>query len=219
MMATTELCNTYPENDVWGRVSTHYKAAYSFGRRAIEEAWRCGDALIAAKAETKHGEWLPALSVAGIAQETAKGFMRLRRAYPEIAELRRFDSVSAALQLPQASKPQAAPPPLTIRNPKPLFKLFEILEQAEEWIPASLQFAWWMHPKGGNGIVLWTAAYGAVSAYSDALHRLSSESNQGDCDAVDDLYDAVIITSRCYLHQVRRLHRGEVDRAPPGGGA
>ena len=81
----------------WKRVEDHYGAAFNFGRQAIEEAWRCGDALIAAKAETKHGEWLPALCAVGINPQTAKRLVRLRKAYPQIVQLERFDSVFAAL--------------------------------------------------------------------------------------------------------------------------
>ena len=84
----------------WKRVEEHYGAACRFGRQAVEEAWRCGDALIAAKAETKHGEWIPALKAVGIGERTAQDLMRLRREYSEIRKLYVFDSVSAALKAP-----------------------------------------------------------------------------------------------------------------------
>ena len=87
-------------SDVWSRVQTHYTAAAIFGRRAIEEAWKCGDALIAAKAETKHGDWLPALKAIGIGERTAQDLMRLRSTYAEIRKVCVFDSVSAALKAP-----------------------------------------------------------------------------------------------------------------------
>ena len=215
MPRSTTVPTVISLSPAWQRVEEHYGAAYRFGRQAVEEAWRCGDALIAAKAETKHGDWLPALKAVGISHDAAKRLMLLRRKYSEIVQIAPFGSVFEALQPHQATKPQGAAPPLTIRNPKRLFKLFEVLDQAGEYIDGSLPFAWWMHPKGGNGIVLWLAANAAAGAYSDALRLLSGDSNQGDCDAVDDLYDAVIITFRCYLRQVRRLHRGEVDGAPP----
>ena len=89
----------------WKRVEEHYGAAFRFGRQAVEEAWHCGDALIAAKAETPHSDWMPALSAAGIASRTARRMMQLRLAYVEIGQLGQFDSVHAALQLPQAQQP------------------------------------------------------------------------------------------------------------------
>ena len=82
----------------WKRVEEHYGAAWRFGRQAIEEAWRCGDALIAAKAETKHGEWLPALKAVGISHDAAKRLMLLRQKYSEIVQIALFDSVSDALK-------------------------------------------------------------------------------------------------------------------------
>ena len=64
---TVQALTTIPSfSPAWKRVEEHYGAAFRFGRQAVEEAWRCGDALIAAKAETPHGEWLPALKAVGI---------------------------------------------------------------------------------------------------------------------------------------------------------
>ena len=82
----------------WQRVEEHYGAAFRFGRQAIEEAWRCGDALIAAKAETKHGDWLPALKAVGISHDAAKRLMLLRQKYSDIVQIALFDSVSDALK-------------------------------------------------------------------------------------------------------------------------
>ena len=84
----------------WKRVEEHYGAACRFGRQAIEEAWRCGDALIAAKAETKHGDWLPALKAAGINRKTAHRLISLRESYPQMSQLETFDTVHAALKAP-----------------------------------------------------------------------------------------------------------------------
>ena len=81
----------------WKRVEEHYATACRFGRQAVESAWYCGDALILAKAETKHGEWLPALKAVGIASRTAERMMQLRHDYVDIRQLGEFDSVSAAL--------------------------------------------------------------------------------------------------------------------------
>ena len=95
---TVQAITTIPSfSPAWKRVEEHYGAACRFGRQAVEEAWRCGDALIAAKAETKHGEWLLSLKAVGIGERTAQDLMRLRQTYAEIRKLRVFDSVHAAL--------------------------------------------------------------------------------------------------------------------------
>ena len=57
--STTQLTVIPSLSPAWKRVEEHYGAAFRFGRRAIEEAWHCGDALIAAKGETKHGSGCP----------------------------------------------------------------------------------------------------------------------------------------------------------------
>ena len=219
MMATTELCNTYPENDVWGRVSTHYKAAYSFGRRAVEEAWRCGDALIAAKAETKHGDWLPALRVAGIAHETAKRFMRLRRAYPEIDQVGLFESVSAALQLPQAQQEKPLEP--SVRDPQPIFDTFEKLEDLlpNHTSKVGLHFCVWFVT--GDGIKQWIRVYSSVQSYASAIasafEALGQENQYQLCRDADTLRQSTILIVHQYIDQARA--RAVKDAQPPGGGA
>ena len=96
--STTQLTVIPSLSPAWKRVEEHYGAAFRFGRRAIEEAWHCGDALIAAKGETKHGEWLPALKAVGISHTTADRLIMLRSRFAEIAQLVQFESVSAALK-------------------------------------------------------------------------------------------------------------------------
>ena len=202
--------------DVWSRVSTHYTAAASFGRRAVEEAWRCGDALIAAKAETPHGEWLPALRAAGISHDVAKRLMRLRQTYANIGQIALFDTVSQALKLPQAIKPPDAAATLTIRNPEPVLlaaKELE-LERLRELMSLDVTgaFAWWIHPEGGNGLTLWTAATSAVYAWAEAFVGIESDSTEEDCQAVNDLHEAVLILATSFYARARRSCEGSADR-------
>ena len=98
-MSQSATALTIPSfSPAWQRVEDHYGAACRFGRQAVEEAWLCGDALIAAKAEAKHGEWLPALKAVGISPDTAERLRRLRRTYDEIPQLAVFGSVDSALK-------------------------------------------------------------------------------------------------------------------------
>ena len=99
MPQSTTSLTIPPFSPAWKRVEEHYGAACRFGRQAIEEAWKCGAALIAAKAETKHGEWLPALKAVGINRKTAHRLMSFRESCPQMSQLETFDSVSAALKV------------------------------------------------------------------------------------------------------------------------
>ena len=103
MPQSTTALTIPPFSPAWKRVEEHYGAACRFGRQAVEEAWHCGDALIAAKAETKHGDWLPALKAVGISHTTADRLIKLRSTFAEIAQLVQFESVSAALKAPHVS--------------------------------------------------------------------------------------------------------------------
>ena len=98
--STTSLTIIPSFSPAWKRVEEHYGAAFRFGHQAVEEAWHCGDALIAAKAETPHGDWESGLRAIGINYRTASRMMSLRKSFSEIGQLVRFDSVHAALQLP-----------------------------------------------------------------------------------------------------------------------
>ena len=186
----------------WKRVEEHYGAAFRFGRQAIEEAWHCGDALIAAKAETKHGEWESALKASGINYRTASRMMSLRESYPEIGQVVRFDSVSAALLTSGKSPRAAAHDGPSIRDPGPLVEVAKIhFDEKGLFEEASLGFAVWMMKEGAN---LWMAAACALRAYSVALTELSSEANEEDCRGVDDLHQAAVTMASRFYAEARR---------------
>ena len=191
-----------PFSPAWKRVEEHYGGYFRFGRQAIEEAWHCGDALIAAKAETKHGEWLPALSAVGITPDTAERLRRLRRKYSEIPQLAVFDSVHAALTSGKSPRAVESDGP-TIRDPGPLVEVAKIhFDDKGLFEEASLGFAVWMWKDGTD---LWAAAAYALRAYGVALAELSIESNEEDCRAVDDLHQAALtMASRFNAEAVRR---------------
>ena len=155
-------------SSAWKRVEEHYGAAWRFGRQAIEEAWRCGDALIVAKAETKHGEWLPALKAVGITHDTAARLMKLRSTFADISQLAKFDTVSAALQLPQAQ--QHKPLSTKVRDPQPVFEAFRILDDIltkNSMSDCGLHFCVWF--ANGDGINRWMTVEFSVRSYADAL--------------------------------------------------
>ena len=77
-----------------------YARFVGLGRRTVEEAHRCGTLLIAAKAGTEHGRWLPLLEQCDVPQDIAHRVMRLAREYqiPQIAEFATVDEAIKALR-------------------------------------------------------------------------------------------------------------------------
>ena len=187
----------------WKRVEEHYGAAFRFGRQAVEEAWHCGDALIAAKAETPHSDWMPALSAAGIASRTARRMMQLRLAYVEIGQLGQFDSVHAALQLPQAQQPLEP----NVRDPQPVFDVFDTLEAL---LPGpksevGLHFCVWFVT--GDGVEQWMRVYLSVKSYASAIEAaikgVGQENHLQLCRDADTLRQSTIVMLNQYIDQAR----------------
>ena len=82
---------------LWQEAEKHLRAFDQLARRTVEEAWLAGDALLRIKEQLPHGAWTPALKERGIAPASARRFIQLRKQYPQIAQIERFGSVSAAL--------------------------------------------------------------------------------------------------------------------------
>ena len=203
--AQVEGLTVIPFSPAWKRVEEHYGAAFSFGRQAVEEAWHCGDALIAAKAETKHGEWLPALKAVGISPDTAERLRRLRRTYDEIPQLAAFDSVSAALQLPQAQQHKPLEP--NVRDPQPIFDVFDTLEAL---LPGrksevGLHFCVWFVT--GDGVEQWMRVYLSVKSYASAIQAaikgVGQENQLQLCRDADTLHQSTIVILNQYIDQAR----------------
>ena len=98
--------------DLWTEAEEHMQAAAHYARRTVEEAWLAGDVLARIRAELPHGAWTPALRSRGIAPRTARRFIELRQKYPQIGQIGRFDSVSAALT--DSQREETPPPPSMI---------------------------------------------------------------------------------------------------------
>ena len=82
---------------LWQEAEQHLREFERLARRTVEEAWLAGDALLRIKEQLPHGAWTPALEDRGIAPASARRFIQLRKQYPQIAQIERFGSVSAAL--------------------------------------------------------------------------------------------------------------------------
>lgn len=71
-------------------------------RSTVEHAIRAGELLIEAKAQVRHGEWLPYLTQTGIPQKTANNYMRLAANQPRVADLGSVREALAELAEPRA---------------------------------------------------------------------------------------------------------------------
>ncbi|MDE0464617.1 MAG: hypothetical protein OXH93_19520 [Caldilineaceae bacterium] len=89
---------------LWQEAEQHLREFERLARRTVEEAWLAGDALVRIKEQLPHGAWTPALKERGIAPASARRFIQLRKQYPQIAQIERFGSVSAALTDKEAGK-------------------------------------------------------------------------------------------------------------------
>ena len=185
-----------------GLVDKHFAAFQKFGRRTVEEAWLAGHYLNQAKARVAHGGWLGWLEKRGAQPRQAQMLMKL--AGIEKRKVFAFETVQAALD--SAKRPHAAAT-LTIRNPEPLMRVVKELDRVGDLLSGNLNLALWIHPKGGNGIALWTAAWSALCVYSDALAELSSESNEEDCQAVDALHQAALIMATRFYSEASRANK------------
>ena len=90
--------------DVVDKVYRHWHESQRLGRRAVEEAWSCGNALNEMKAACEHGDFANALSDLRIPVRTGQRMMRLA-AEIKYDTLTHFDSVSEALKTITAPKP------------------------------------------------------------------------------------------------------------------
>lgn len=82
---------------LWQEAEQHLRTFEQLARRTVEEAWLAGDALLRIKQQLPHGAWTPALEERRISTQLARRLIRLRRKYPQIVQVERFESVSAAL--------------------------------------------------------------------------------------------------------------------------
>ena len=85
-----------PPEDPRERAVFYWTRANHLARRAVEDAWRCGQALNEAKAALPYGAWYPWLESKNIAKRTAARWMELAREV-QICQLGRYDNVDAAL--------------------------------------------------------------------------------------------------------------------------
>ena len=98
---------------LWQEAEQHLREFERLARRTVEEAWLAGDALLRIKEQLPHGAWTPALKERGIHPRQARRFIQLRQKHPEIGQIVRYGSVSAALTDKKSEKSGADTPTKT----------------------------------------------------------------------------------------------------------
>jgi Protein of unknown function (DUF3102) len=91
-------------------VCKHLQASAAAAQNFLEHALAAGDALIRAKEQVKHGDWLKWLKSCDLSADTAERYMKLARHRTELNSARvRNLSLSAALKLVTTKKPVGGP--------------------------------------------------------------------------------------------------------------
>ena len=91
-------------------VREHLQATANAAQNFLEHTLDAGDALICAKAQVKHGEWLPWLKLCDLNEDKAERYMKLARHRAELNSTGvRNLSLSAALKLVAKKKPVDGP--------------------------------------------------------------------------------------------------------------
>jgi hypothetical protein len=91
-------------------VCKHLQASAAAAQNFLEHALAAGDALIRAKAQVKHGDWLKWLKSCDLSADRAERYMKLARHRTELNSARvRNLSLSAALKLVTTKKPVDEP--------------------------------------------------------------------------------------------------------------
>ena len=91
-------------------IREHLQASANAAQNYLEHTLDVGDALIRAKAQVKHGEWLPWLKLCDLSEDNAERYMKLARHRAELnsAGVRNL-SLSAALKVIAKKKPVDGP--------------------------------------------------------------------------------------------------------------
>jgi DUF3102 family protein len=113
MLNTSSRANFKPAGEIDNldalakEVCEHLQASATAAQNFLEHALAIGDALIRAKEQVQHGEWLPWLKSCDVSADTAERYMKLARHRDELNSARvRNLSLSAAFKL--VTKPQPA---------------------------------------------------------------------------------------------------------------
>jgi hypothetical protein len=87
LITTTAITEIQPSNaltDLRERLKIEHAAVNGAMNESLIHAMAAGDILIEAKAQLKHGQWLPWLKMSGVSERTAQRYVRLARCRADI---------------------------------------------------------------------------------------------------------------------------------------
>jgi hypothetical protein len=79
MTAATDIIISNSLADLAARIKAEHEATAAALKSGVEHAMAAGDLLVEARAQLKHGQWLPWLNTCGISERMAQRYMRLAR--------------------------------------------------------------------------------------------------------------------------------------------
>jgi Protein of unknown function (DUF3102) len=74
---TNDIARSNSLVDLAARIKAEHQAATEAMKRGLEHAFNAGELLLEAKAQLKHGQWLPWLQSCGISERTTQRYIRL----------------------------------------------------------------------------------------------------------------------------------------------
>src|SRR5215467_3442763 len=87
LITTTAITKIEPSNsltDLRERLKIEHAAVNGAMNESLIHAMAAGDILIEAKAQLKHGQWLPWVKMSGVSERTAQRYVRLARCRADI---------------------------------------------------------------------------------------------------------------------------------------
>jgi len=78
-MSKPDLARSNSLADLAARIRTEHEATAASLKSGLEHAMAAGDLLIEARAQLKHGQWLPWLETCNVSERMAQRYMRLAR--------------------------------------------------------------------------------------------------------------------------------------------
>ena len=91
------------------RFRRYWAEAQGFGRKAVEQAWYAGKALIEVREDRGWGNFKGWLEVEGVSRDIAYRMIKLAERAPEMLQIATFSSVDEALKSLPAPEPKGKP--------------------------------------------------------------------------------------------------------------
>jgi hypothetical protein len=176
--------------DLAARISVEHEAATGAVKRGLQHAISAGDLLLEAKAQLKHGQWLPWLESCGLSERTAQRYIRLAR-NREAIEAKSDNvsdlSVSAALTLvsaPRDFKDDVAEASISLAD--------DSADAAAAWVELQKVLT-----DSASRRALWTEAQAAVDKIGQLYEQCDEERQPTLGRFIEGCAECAQITTKC----------------------